>query len=95
MLMGVFQNTTVLRSLAAVTLFPIYIWMVYSVLRRCIPRIQLRIWIGELLLLLGVMTLFVVDSVGHAKYSVNHQAAACVFVPVTNITQVTLICLGL
>lgn len=42
--------------------------MVYSVLRRCIPRTLVRIWIGELLLLLGVMTLFVVDSVGHAKY---------------------------
>lgn len=94
--MGVFQNTTVLRSLAAITLFTIYIWMVYSVLRRCIPRTLVRIWIGELLLLLGVMTLFIVDSVGHAKYySVNHQAAACVFVPVTNITQVKLICLGL
>ena len=94
--MEVFQSTTVLRSLAAVTLNPIYIWMVYSVLCRCIPITQVRIWIGELLLLLGVMTLLVVDSVGHAKcYSVNHQAAACVFVPVTNITRVTFICLGL
>ena len=76
----VFQNTTLLRGLAAVISFPVYIWLIYSVLRRCIPRTLVRIWIGELLFLLGVITLFVVDSVGHAEYyTANHHAASCLF----------------
>ena len=37
-------------------------------------------WIGVLLLLLGALAMFIVDLSGHTKYySLNHQAAACIF----------------
>ena len=48
-LSSLFQDMAVLRSLLAVTTFPIYIWLIYCVLRRCIPRTLVRIWIGEVL----------------------------------------------
>ena len=76
-----FCNTSVLRSLAAITAFPIYIWVIYCVLRRCIPRTLVRIWIGELLFLIGIATLFFVDLAGHAEYySRNNKSAGCMFV---------------
>ena len=75
------KDMAVLRSLASVLLFPIYIWLIYSVLRRCIPRTIIRIWVGEILLASGMVAMFLIDLSGHVKhYRSHHQAAACMFV---------------
>ena len=75
------KDMAVLRSLATVLLFPIYIWLIYSVLRRCIPRTIVRIWLGEILLASGMAAMFLIDLSGHVKhYRSHHQAAACMFV---------------
>ena len=77
---SIIHNMTILGNLAVVVFFPIYIWLLYAVLRRCIPRTFVRIWIAELMLLLGIMTMFILDLSGHAQhYRHYHQAAACVF----------------
>lgn len=77
---SVFHNMTILGNLAVVILFPIYIWFIYVVLRRCIPRTFVRIWAGELLFLLGMIAMFITDLSGHAEYYNTHrQVAACVF----------------
>lgn len=74
------QDMGILRSVIVVTIFPIYVWLIYSVLRRCIPKILVRIWIGELLLVVGMTTMFLVDLFGHvAQYERKHQAAVCMF----------------
>ena len=78
---AVVQNVTMLRNLAAVISFPMYIWLIYTVLRRCIPRMLVRIWIGELLFLLGILAMFLVDSSGHVRhYKHTHQSASCMFI---------------
>ena len=60
--------------------FPIYVWLIYSVLRRCIPKILVRIWTGELLLVTGMTAMFLIDLFGHvAQYERKHQAAICMF----------------
>ena len=74
------QDMAILRSIIVVTIFPIYVWLIYSVLRRCIPKILIRIWIGELLLVVGMTAMFLVDLFGHvAQYERKHQAATCMF----------------
>ena len=35
------QNMAILNSIMVVILFPIYVWLIYSVLRRCISKILL------------------------------------------------------
>ena len=79
---ALFKKMELLRSLAAVTFFPIYIWFIYSVLRRCIPKILVRIWVGVVSLVVGMMTMFLIDLYGHAKVynTQNHRAAACMFI---------------
>ena len=77
---AILQNMTVLGNLVIVVTFPMYVWLIYSVLRRCIPRTFIRIWIGEVLLIAGMTAMFLVDMAGHVKhYSHYHQAAACMF----------------
>ena len=77
---SVVQNMRVLGLSAMVVIFPLYIWLIYCVLRRCIPKTLIRIWIGEFLLVSGLTAMFLIDLSGHAKYhSHNHQAAQCMF----------------
>ena len=79
------QDMAILRSIIVVTIFPIYIWLIYSVLRRCIPKILFRIWIGELFLVVGVTAMFLIDLLGHvAQYERKHQAAICMFAESTD-----------
>jgi peptide/histidine transporter 3/4 len=74
------QDTAILRSLIVVSVFPIYVWLIYSVLRRCIPKILVRIWTGELLLVTGMTAMFLIDLFGHvAQYERKHQSAMCMF----------------
>ena len=74
------QDTGILRSMIMVFTFPIYVWLIYSVLRRCIPKILVRIWTGELLLVTGMTAMFLIDLFGHvAQYERKHQAAMCMF----------------
>ena len=74
------QNIGILKSIVTVVAFPFYIWLIYTVLRRCIPKILVRIWIGELSLVAGMATMFLTDLFGHVKqYDSEHQAAVCMF----------------
>ena len=76
----VFHHTVVLRNIMGIAIFLVYIWLIYTVLRRCIPRTLYRIFFGELLFILGAVSLFIIDSTGHAQYYTrNHETAACVF----------------
>ena len=82
------QDMAILRSIVVVIFFPIYVWLIYSVLRRCIPKILSRIWIGELLLVAGMTTMFLIDLFGHvAQYERKHQGAMCMFAESKNRTS--------
>lgn len=60
-----------LGYLISVIMFPLYIWLIYSVLRRCIPRIFIRLFLGGLLLFLTVIFMLVTDLVGHLQFEQN------------------------
>ena len=52
--------------------FSLYIWIVYSALRRNPPKIFTRLGIGIILLLFGVLTMIIIDMVGHSMNSKSH-----------------------
>ena len=58
-------------------LFPLYIWIVFSLLRKKIPKLFHRLGVGIVICILGVVSLLIIDVVGH---SVNKAA-------ITNNTQ--------
>ena len=69
-----------LKSLTTVIVFPIYVWLIYSVLRQCIPKIFTRIKIGVLALVLGLMGMFLIELLGHILYSKHHDdGVMCMF----------------
>ena len=60
-----------LGQLFSVIIFPVYIWLIFSFLRRCIPKIVTRLFVGGLLLLIGVLSMFATDLLGHFLLKLN------------------------
>jgi peptide/histidine transporter 3/4 len=54
-----------LGELIPVIGLPIYIWLIYSFLRRCVPKILTRLFLGGGLLFLGVFIMSITDLLGH------------------------------
>ena len=70
-------SSSLMTIVSTVFLFPGYIWIVFSLLHKKVPKLFTRLGIGVIFCLLGVISLLVVDTVGHA---VNRES-------VTNYTQ--------
>ena len=70
-------SSSLMTIVSTVFLFPGYIWIVFSLLHKKVPKLFTRLGIGVIFCLLGVVSLLVVDTVGHA---VNRES-------VTNYTQ--------
>ena len=62
-------------------LWPFYIWIVFSVLRKNMPKIFRRLGFGIIVSLLGIMTMLVIDVVGHSTLEtpVNVTEPPCMF----------------
>ena len=61
-------------SLFTNIIFPIYIWVIFVVLRKKVPKIFTRLGVGIVLSLLGVLTMSIIDVVGHSmSQSGNEQ----------------------
>ena len=77
---NILLDVSSLKSLMTVLLFPIYVWLIYSVLRQCIPKIFTRIKVGALALILGLMGMFLIELFGHILYSEHHDdGVMCMF----------------
>ena len=68
---------SMMTVISVVFLFPGYIWIMFSLLRKKVPKLFTRLGIGIVLCLFGVTSLLVIDTVGHA---INRAS-------VTNYTQ--------
>ena len=73
----VMLNTGVLKNVISTLVFPVYIWIVFHLLRNHIPRILYRLGFGVLLCFAGSVSLLIIDTVGHAHYHENRLK--CVF----------------
>ena len=77
---GQFDIGTIL-PLANVFLFPIYIWLVYSVFHKKPVKIFHRLTLGLLLFIFSVSSMLVIDFAGHvALYTNNQTGLECMFV---------------
>ena len=72
-----------------VILFPTYIVIVFSLLRKRVPKLLVRLGIGILLCLLGVISLLITDIVGHVINTGKfNNGSQCVFqASLTNINR--------
>ena len=55
-----------LTALFTNILFPFYIWIIFSLLRHKMPKIFTRLGIGVILCLLGVVSMLIINMVGHS-----------------------------
>ena len=55
-----------LTALFTNILFPFYIWIIFSILRRNQPKLFTRLGTGVVLSLLGVISMLIIDMVGHS-----------------------------
>ena len=71
-----------LTALISNILFPLYIWLMYSVCRRKPLKMLTRLKLGIILCLLGVFSMLITDLVGHSVYTdhtSNTTETLCMF----------------
>lgn len=68
---GVVVNGSLLKYIISTTFLPVYMGIVFSVLRKRIPKIFHRLGIGMFLYFLGGLSIFAVDTVGHSLHQGN------------------------
>ena len=75
-----------LQNLVSVVILPLYMWIIFSALRRYAPSIFSRLILAVILHLLGVVSMLCIDLVGHhiAKESGNADNSMCMFIHISN-----------
>ena len=71
-----------LTALFTNILFPIYIWVVFLVLRHKLPKIFTRLGIGIIFCFLGVLSMLIIDGIGHSTNGIdqyNSTDTECMF----------------
>ena len=70
-----------LSSLTVVVILPIYIWVLYSVLRNRVPKILIRLGFAIGLYIVAVISMLLVDLTGHIVLNIEQTPnAMCMFV---------------
>ena len=59
--------------LISTLVFPLYIWLIFLFLRKRMPRILIRLGVGTILLFLGVVSMLIVDVVGHSMHRITES----------------------
>ena len=83
-------NSGLLRCIVRAVFLPIYIYCV--LLKKRVPRILLRLGVGIVIYLLGILSLVIIDSVGHTYYLISGNDTQCIFNLQTN-SNITLLLL--
>lgn len=72
-----------LGYIVSIVVLPVYIWVIYSLLQKRIPKILCRLWCAFVTALVGVTSMLVIDLVGHIIYKHKHdnigQSGMCMF----------------
>ena len=68
------------KYVAGTLLFPIYMWVIFSCLRRRIPRIFSRLLAGIIIYMLGNLCLVITDLIGHINFKQSsNDSSLCMF----------------
>lgn len=69
-----------LKYVTGLLFFGAYIWFIYSLLRNCIPKIFVRLWIAHFLFVVGAVSMLLIEMIGHLVYfNQEHEGAVCMF----------------
>ena len=60
-----------LQCITRAVFLPVYIWMIFVVLKRKVPRILCRLGLGLVIYFVAVVSILAVDSVGHSFHHTN------------------------
>ena len=71
------MNSGLLRYIVSTVFFPIYMWIIFSLLQNRLPRIFCRLGFGALLYILGVLSIVAIDFVGHFQSRGNKTHSLC------------------
>ena len=71
-------NGGILKSILSTIFLPIYMWIIFSVMRNRVPSILRRLGFGIVVYFLGIVSFFMLDIYGH-----SHHKGECIF----NITE--------
>ena len=81
----IFVTSGLQRHIASTLFLPIYMWIIFGLLHKRIPKIFCRLGFGIFLYFLGELTLFIVDVIGHIQHQGNDTQCIYKFVlPGTN-----------
>ena len=71
-------NTGLLRYILSTLFLPIYAWIIFVLFHKRIPKIFWRLGFGIFLYLLGGLSIFFVDVIGHIQYQGNNTCIVLV-----------------
>ena len=78
-------NSGLLRYIISTLFLPVYMWIIFSFLQNQTPRILWRLGFGICLYILGVLSMLIVDTVGHLQFY-GHRTE-CLLDLTINITE--------
>ena len=78
-------NSGLLRYIISTIFLPVYMWIIFSLLRNRTPRILYRLGFGISLYVFGVFSVLIVETIGHLQFD-GHQTE-CIFDFTVNITK--------
>ncbi len=64
-----------LGCVVSMLFLPAYIWVVFSLLRKRVPRILNRLWCAMVMSLAGISCVLIIDLVGHFQYHHRHGSS--------------------
>ncbi len=70
-------NIGLLRYIVSTIFLPVYMWIVFSLLRNQTPRILYRLGFGIFIYILGVFSILIVETVGHLQF--DGRQTECIF----------------
>ena len=71
---SIFVNGGILKSILSTMFLPIYMWIIFSVMRNRVPSILRRLGFGIVVYFLGIVSFFMLDIYGH-----SHDNGECIF----------------
>ena len=78
-------NSGLLRYIISTVFLPVYMWIIFSLLRNRTPRILYRLGFGISLYVFGVFSILIVETVGHLQF--DGRQTECIFDFTLNITK--------
>ena len=78
------SGSGLIKSATQVVFLPVYIWVVFVILKRKVPRILFRLWLGIVIYLLAVLSVLALDVTGHSFHHGNDTRCMFNLLPINN-----------